>query len=205
MAAVLNEELISVERAIPMRRVWAMPNKNTFDIPPIRALVKSYLAKSTVSVDPFARNKRWATYTNDLNPETAADHHLKARDFLCLLIEQGIQADLVLFDPPYSRRQIAEVYAGSGLQFAQQDSQYHSLNWPAERAAITKLLAANGIVISFGWHSNGMNECGSNAGKYTIEEIMIVAHSGAHHDTIVTVERKVESAQAALAFNVPAN
>jgi hypothetical protein len=199
MSAVLEEvEYVSIERAIPMRRVWAMPCKQTFNIPPIRALVRGYLSQSKVSVDPFARNKNWATYTNDLNPETSAAYHLKASDFLTKLVEDGIQADLVLFDPPYSRRQVIESYQGAGLAFAQQDSQYHSLNWPAERGLITRLLAPNGIVISFGWHSNGMNECGSNAGKYAIEEILLVAHSGAHHDTIVTVERKIDSGQRGL-------
>lgn len=58
-----------------MRRVWAMPSPDTFSCQPIGHLVKRYLAKSQVSVDPFARNKRWATYTNDLNPDTAAEYH----------------------------------------------------------------------------------------------------------------------------------
>jgi hypothetical protein len=74
-ATIEQVEYTSIEKAIPMRRVWAMPNASTFDIPPIRALVKKYLHQSKVSVDPFARNKRWATYTNDLNPETAAESH----------------------------------------------------------------------------------------------------------------------------------
>lgn len=198
MSAVFQEKLVSIERAIPMRRVWAMPCKTTFDIAPIRALVRNYLQKSKASADPFARNKRWATYTNDLNPETAAEHHLPASEFLSNLLAEGIRLDLILFDPPYSRRQVIESYQSAGLHFAQQDSQYHSLNWPAERELMTKLLEPGGVVISCGWHSNGMNECGSNAGKYAIEEILLVAHSGAHHDTIVTVERKVESSQLSL-------
>lgn len=196
MAAI--EQLISVERAIPMRRVWAMANKNTFDIPPIRALVKTYLNASKVSIDPFARNKRWATYTNDLNPETAAEHHQDAHEFLKELHANDIRADLVLFDPPYSRRQVMEVYGGIGRHFGQGDSQYHSLNWPAERGLIQKLLVPNGIVISFGWQSNGMNQCGSTSGVFAIEEILLVAHGGAHNDTICTVERKVESGQTSL-------
>lgn len=193
--AVEQVEYVSVERAIPMRRTWAMPNACTFDIAPIRALVKSYLTKSRVSVDPFARNKRWATYTNDLNPETAAEWHMDALDFLKYLRVNTVKADLVLFDPPYSRRQVSEVYNGIGRHFGQGDSQYHSLNWPAEREQITKLLVPDGLVISFGWQSNGMNECGSNAGKYAIEEILLVAHSGAHNDTICIVERKVANGQ----------
>lgn len=199
MSAALEQiEYVSIERAIPMRRVFAMPSKNTFDVPPIRALVRKYLYRSTVSVDPFARNTGLTTYTNDLNAETSAEYHLDALEFLRLLVGRNVRADLVLFDPPYSRRQVQEVYQGIGRHYGQGDSQYHSLNWPAERAEIDRLLDPGGVVVSFGWQSNGMNECGSNAGKYAIEEVLLVAHSGAHHDTICIVERKVESKQSQL-------
>lgn len=189
MVAVLEqqEELVSVERAIPMRRVWAMPNKNTFDIPPIRALVKSYLAKSKVSIDPFARNKRWATYTNDLNPDTAADNHLDVLEFLRLLETQNVKVDLVLFDPPYSARQIKECYEGIGLAMPYE----RTLGWGNERATIDRILSVNGAVVSCGWSSVGM---GSQRG-YSIEEILLVSHGKVHNDTIVMVERKLQSDQ----------
>src|ERR1039458_6585876 len=89
-----------------------MPNADTFSIPTIGAFVKRYLLKSKCSVDPFARNKRWATHTNDLNPETEAEHHMEAGEFLHKLVADGVKADLVLFDPPYSPRQIMECYNG---------------------------------------------------------------------------------------------
>lgn len=53
-------------------RVWAMPNHDTFSVKPIGEFVRRYLDASKVSVDPFARNKQWATYTNDLDPNTSA-------------------------------------------------------------------------------------------------------------------------------------
>lgn len=79
-----------------------MPNGDTFSVPPIGDFVRSYLAASRCSVDPFARNKRWATHTNDLNPETEAEHHMDAEEFLRMLALRGVKADLVIFDPPYS-------------------------------------------------------------------------------------------------------
>ena len=116
MSAIAKQiEYVSVEKAIPMRRVWAMPNPCTFDIPPIRSLVKSYLHTAKVSVDPFARNKRWATYTNDLSPETSAQWHMDAGDFLQYLNVNNISPDLVLFDPPYSPAKIIECYQSIGL------------------------------------------------------------------------------------------
>ncbi len=85
-----------------MRRVWQMPAADTFDVPAIGALVRKYLRG--VSVDPFARNKRWATYTNDLSPATRAEHHMQAPEFLSMPADQGVTENVVLFDPPYSSR-----------------------------------------------------------------------------------------------------
>ncbi len=78
-----------------------MPSADTFDIPAISDFVLKYLSGSDCSIDPFARNKQWATWTNDINPETAAKEHLEARRFLRQLELNNVTADLVLFDPPY--------------------------------------------------------------------------------------------------------
>ena len=170
-----------------IERVFANPSADTFDIPPFRSLVKRYLKKSSVSVDPFARNKRWATYTNDLNPETSAEFHLPALEFLAKLMTEGVKVDLVMFDPPYTRRQVKEVYDGIGLGFTNDDSQYFSLNWKREREIINEILDISGYVLSFGYHSNGMQY----SGAYRTDELLLVRHGGAHYDTICTVEQKM--------------
>lgn len=90
-------------------RTWAMANGETFTVKPIGAMVKRYLAKSKVSCDPFARNKRWATHTNDLNPATEAEHHMDSIAFLEMLVAKGTMADLVIFDPPYPKRRPTRV------------------------------------------------------------------------------------------------
>lgn len=66
-----------------------MPNSDTFDIEPIHNFVWKYLSQAKVSIDPFARNKRWVTYTNDINPNTGAEYHLEATEFLDLLKQGG--------------------------------------------------------------------------------------------------------------------
>lgn len=186
----MDEVLVSVERAIPMRRVWAMPSANTFSVAPIGDLVRWYLNKSKVSVDPFARNKRWATYTNDLNPETAAEHHMEAALFLGMLKDQGVIADLGIFDPPYSPRQVQECYNGIGRTVTIQDTQMVDIRREA-RNALANLIKPHGYAISCGWNSAGIGM----ARGFQIVEMLIVCHGGWHNDTIVTVERKVESPQ----------
>jgi hypothetical protein len=93
--------------------------------------------------------------------------------------------DLALFDPPYSPRQISEHYRAAGLEVNQQDTQSAAL-YKRVRDALDPLIAPGGICLSFGWSSNGM---GKGRG-YVIEEVLLVAHGGAHHDTICIAERK---------------
>lgn len=163
-----------------------MPNADTFSVPPIGDFVRRYLADSHISVDPFARNKNWATYTNDLNPDTTADYHMDAETFLAKLAMDHIQADLVIFDPPYSPRQISECYKQVGLQVGMKETQ-SALLYQRVRNAIIPILAPNGIVLSFGWNTVGMGK------KHGFEqiEIMLCCHGGAHNDTICLAERKL--------------
>lgn len=63
-------------------RTWAMPNKNTFDIKPIAELLRRYVLSTESWVDPFAKDNKWAVYTNDLDPETSAESHMDALAYL---------------------------------------------------------------------------------------------------------------------------
>lgn len=174
-------------------RVWDGPNADTFSVPSIEGFVKKYLMQSKCSVDPFARNKRWASWTNDLNPDTAAQFHMDAEDFLKLIAGKGVKADLVLFDPPYSPRQIAECYAGVGKSVTMEDTQ-NCVLYSRVRNTIPAVLEEGGIVLSFGWNSNGMGK------KHSMEiiEIMLVAHGAAHNDTICVAERRITNQPALL-------
>ena len=171
---------------IAFSKVWAMPSADTFSIPPIEAFVKKYLSQSQVSVDPFARNKTWATHTNDLNPKTQASHHMDAEEFLKMLSEQSVIADLGLLDPPYSPRQISECYKECGITVGMKDTQ-NSVLYSRVKTAFSPVLSTNAIVLSFGWNSSGMGK------KHGFEpiEIMLVCHGGAHNDTICMAERRV--------------
>ena len=169
-----------------MSRVWAMPSADTFDIEPIHNFVWKYLHQAKVSIDPFSRNKRWTTYTNDLNPTTEAESHLDAEEFLLGLLDKQVRADLVIFDPPYSPRQIAECYQMVGRKVSTEETQNAAL-YGRVRKAIVPLLAEDAVILSFGWNSCGMGK------GYTMEEIMLVAHGGGHNDTICIAERRVQS------------
>lgn len=108
------------ESQIKFSRKWAMPNHETFSIPPIKEFVNSYLINSKISIDPFARDKRWATHTNDLNPDTKAEYHLDAIDFLKMLTEKNVKADLIILDMPYCYDPMTEILTATGWKYFNQ-------------------------------------------------------------------------------------
>ena len=167
-------------------RLWAMPTRHTFDCPPIGAFVKSYLRNSMISVDVFAGYKKWATYTNDLNPATPADYHMDSADFVSMLRDKAVTPDLVIFDPPYSPEQMRRHYEGFGLSMNGRDA-LRTAGWKAERDVLRDIVQLNGVVLSFGWNSNGM---GKGRG-FRLEELLLVCHGAAHNDTICIAERKI--------------
>lgn len=164
-------------------RAWCMPNHETFSIAPVRDLLRRHLSAGMVIVDPFARDSDIATITNDLDIGTKAQHHMYADAFLRMLHEErGVRADAVLFDPPYSPRQMAEVYRKVGLA-GREVSQTAKL-YKEVRDGLDALLKPGGVAISFGWNSSGFG-----AG-YERVETLLVCHGAAHNDTICVVERK---------------
>lgn len=167
-------------------RTFAMPNSETFSVKPIGEFVRSYMAGTNISVDPFARDKDWFTHTNDLNPATKAQRHMDAEAFCKELAQEGVKADLGIFDPPYSPRQISECYKSIGLKVGMEETQNARL-YKRVRDALDLLIAPGGIVLSFGWQSAGMG-IGRN---YEMIELMLVAHGGGHNDTICVAERKL--------------
>lgn len=172
---------------VKFSREWAMPNHDTFSVPPIGKFVQRYLSESTVSVDPFARNKMWATHTNDLNPKTSAKHHMDAEDFLNMLASDGVKCDLAILDPPYSPRQISECYKEVGMTVGMKDTQ-SALLYQRVRDALAPILAPNAIILSFGWNTVGMGK----RHHCEIIEILLCCHGGAHNDTICLAERRLK-------------
>lgn len=170
---------------IKFSRFWEMPNSNTFDIKCINRLIHKYLKPEMESIDPFANKSRIAKITNDLNPDYDTNFHLDAVDFLKQFDNDSV--DFVFYDPPYSLRQVSECYKNVGIPVTMETTQS---SWRSKHISeISRILKPNGIVMSFGWSSNGV---GKERGCEVIE-ILLVAHGGSHHDTIVTVERKFQS------------
>jgi len=74
-----------------IERVWAMPNKRTFQIKPIKQLIEEEIGNHYLDPFPFEYKEDATDYLNE-----------------CPIIDYGV------FDPPYSPRQLKECYKGKG-------------------------------------------------------------------------------------------
>ncbi len=146
-----------------IERYWAMPSHQTFTIKPFKELIEKELGSEYIDPFPYP-------FKQD------AIEYLKT-------IEDNSENYLV-FDPPYSQRQLREMYDNNGLSL---DNPMNNSYWANCRKEISRIIKKNGKVISFGWNSNGIGK------KYGFEitKIVLVAHGSQHNDTIATVEMKI--------------
>lgn len=167
---------------IRIERIWSMPNKNTFEIKPIKTLLQDEVDLSQYWIDPFANRNRMASVTNDLSMEYDTDYHMDALDFLKIFDDASV--DGVLYDPPYSPRQVSECYNDVGYCVTWDTTK--ASFWGNHKREISRIVKVGGKVITFGWNSGGI---GYKYG-FEIQRILLVPHGGWHNDTICTVEVK---------------
>jgi len=147
-----------------IERKWAMPSHKTFTIKPIGELIQEEIGEDYIDPFPYP-------YEQD------------AIDYLQTIPD--LSEDYCVFDPPYSQRQLKEMYKNNGISL---EHPMNSSYWAKCRKEIARILRPSGKVISFGWNSTGI---GKKYG-FEISRILLVAHGGQHNDTICTVEIKLE-------------
>ena len=177
-------ELIHPNTNMKIERKWAMPNKWTFTIKPIRELLIEEVKSDFI--DPFAgfHSVSENEYCNDINPKSPAYSHEDA-----LLFLKGYKSNSVagvLFDPPYSITQAKQCYEGHGMD--KLDTKPTSMKYWADcKNEVARIVKPGGKVICFGWTSMGL---GKGRG-FEMQRILLVPHGGSKNDTIVTVEEKL--------------
>lgn len=168
-----------------IERIWSMPNKWTFNIPPIKKLLNEEL-KEGIWCDPFSGKNSIKEFsllsgllTNDINEAIESDYHLDALTFLRRIESNFVFG--VLYDPPYSITQ-ARMYG---------KKEFSSMKYWADcKNEIARIIKPGGKAICFGWNTMGL---GNNRG-FEMNRILLVPHGGSKNDTIVTVEEKPATA-----------
>ena len=179
-----------VNSNILIERVWAMPNKHTFEVKPIHDLIVDELTDG-IWIDPFANRNKLASITNDLSTDYDTDYHMDALEFMKIFGDSSV--DGVLYDPPYSPRQVSECYNDVGYNVTWDTTK--ASFWGNHKREISRIVKVGGKVITFGWNSGGI---GYKYG-FEIKRILLVPHGGWHNDTICTVEVKTHEGETSFA------
>lgn len=107
---------------------------------------------------------------------------MDALDFLKTFENESV--DAVLYDPPYSLRQVVECYKGYGKSVTQETTQS---TWRAKHLdEIARILKLGGKVLCFGWNSNGVGK----KRDFEMYRVLLVPHGGSKYDTICTADIK---------------
>lgn len=168
-----SNALYTVLPAVPLFDYIKCPlSRWTFSIKPIREWTEKTCEGKTLNLFAGRTKLNIDEIRNDLDDEALADYHKDALQFVKEW--DGERFDTVLLDPPYAYRKSMEMYKGIKA------SPFRQL-----KDELPRILKPNGIVITFGYHSNTM---GKNRG-FGVERIALFSHGGAIHDTIASVER----------------
>ena len=139
---------------------WEMPSSTTYSIPTISRMLD--VEVEGFSIDPFARASERATINNDINPAFGDLQH-DALDFLKCFKDEEV--DTVLFDAPYSPRQVSDCYKAVGVKVNSLMTSAHF--WKMLKDEITRITHKGSKVISFGWNSGlGFNCEGENLSRH---------------------------------------
>lgn len=157
--------------------------KYTFESPKIRDWVEKNCYGDTI-LNLFAGKVKLSLFPHQKEVRVDSDSTLKnidyssdALDFVKRAIKENWKYDTVLLDPPYAYRKSMECYKGNHI--ASRFKQLLDL--------IPDILNEEGRVITFGYHSSAM----SKRRGFEIKEICLISHGGAQHDTIATIEERV--------------
>lgn len=132
-------------------------------------------------VDPFARNCPLAgEWSNDIRPDTSANHHLDAREFL-RNVPSSI-ADLVIFDPPFSARQATDKYDGEGINLYSEPGAISEL-----MSSVHRILKSGGRVLKFGYNSS------RHWPQLELEYLWLINFGGNRNDVIVSLWRQTQT------------
>lgn len=114
---------------------------------------------------------------NDIDEDMVADYHMDCVDF----VEQwdGCKFDTIVLDPPYALRKAMEMYNGN-----------YTSRFKMLANALDRILADNGAIMSFGYHSTFMGKVRG----YKLDKLCVFAHGGAQHCTIGIIEKRERNA-----------
>jgi len=145
-------------------------NKYTFSVKPIREWVESRSLGKTLNLFAGKTKLSIDEVRVDSDKTMLADVYMDAYDYV---LKCDKKFNTIILDPPYAYRKSMEMYNGN------KNSRFNAV-----KDMLKKLINKDGRVITFGYHSVSMGKIRG----FKQEEILLISHGGAIHDTIAVVE-----------------
>ena len=176
----MAEEVVLVVEMVRLTGTTARDTHTTSWLPSIWDEVSK---DAVLTVDPFARDCGWCSWTNDIDTETGAEFHLDAAAFLArVAVEEPGRVDLVLFDPPFSPRQAEEKYASGHVNVYQMPGYVRNCF-----TSIALMLRPGGKVLKLGYNTNRHHPL------LALEKVWVVAVGANRNDVLVSLWRREPS------------
>lgn len=156
-----------------MERICQPLHRYTFKAPKTRAWVEEVSYGKVLNLFAGITRLNLDETRVDLDPETNPDYNM---DALAYVKQCNEVYDTIILDPPYAYRKSMEKYKGNVA------SPFKQL-----KDELVRIVADNGIVITFGYHSNSMGKVRG----FELTRVLLICHGGAMHDTIAIVEKKI--------------
>ena len=148
----------------------------TFESPKIKAWVEENSSGKVLNLFAGKTLLDLDETRNDIDEQNAvADYRMDCVDFVQQW--EGHQFDTIILDPPYALRKAMEMYNGN-----------YTSRFKMLADAVDRILAPNGTIISFGYHSTFMGKVRG----YALDKLCVFAHGGSQHCTIGIIERRDE-------------
>jgi len=147
------------------------PKKWTFEQPKLKVWIESWCRGKVLNLFAGKTRLNVDEYRVDASDEFNPDYLGDAFDFVN---NTTLKFDTIILDPPYSLRKGMEKYNGN-----------YSSKFKRIKDVLPEILNANGIIITLGYHSISMGK--SRGFKQVV--ILLIGHGGAHHDTILVIEK----------------
>jgi len=147
----------------------------TFENRRIREWLESHVEGTALNLFAGKTFLNCREVRNDLREEMPAHYHMDALEMVKSWNDKPFGT--IILDPPYAYRKSMTKYEGAV------SSPFNQV-----KDEIVRILKPQGIVITFGYHSNVMGE----KRGFIQDHLLLMSHGGAIHDTIAIIERKVK-------------
>lgn len=131
------------------------------------------VSDESVIVDPFARNCPLGTFTNDLNPNTLADDHEDALEWLKAL-DSDI-ADFAILDPPFSDVANERIYGYKTNLYT--DATY----FKGVMMELGRIVKPGGYILRLGYTTSNLNR------TLSIKRLYVVNFFSPRNDVLVSL------------------